>query len=1289
MLLWLVDSLILKPGDTLWMAVNEDVDDEFRIGQLVAKTFPSIDFRLVRLRHQTKGACETRLWAGLENIIDIQEKKAISTKANTGAYVFPSASSLKTWAAHSLDAKREDGSELAEYYTSQTIALMLRGHVPFLGIPVENTDFSCVGTPAQLQDLLALLKTNPAVFPPSYNRGASALTLILPPDVPLADVGSVTFAQLAKYRIPFHDIHFGKPCADIYVDDRAVNSNLDTAKEIGWLLDDSIASPMNHGQLTSSRQRDQSPMIEARDFNTIQIIGDRVIKSSKSATILGELYFYSHMPSSLSHVFPAIYAVDLIPETGTYSISMENRRGLTFSHLLVGRSITKGRMSTFLRTLHTIHSSSSTRAPTLSISSDLEAQFASRSPSRTESQVNIYSNYGPKLRSRYHQFKSQYDSLGPLAASLFEKLNQCLDTFEIENKGIYASIIHGDPVFSNAILSKDEKAVSFIDVRCQLGSTITPEGDIHYDLAKVLQSLCGYDHVMFMNASNYNLSHALENPEPLLDEADISLLEELQAQFFSFVEKTSVMKTPYYLPSREVAKEVQEARTAPGADSRLPICSLSYPGQHCPQFLRERTQQLSMLPSLFIAVFAAVPVLGLEAPERFYPSTWGSGGPDGWDEAYEKARDFVSQLTLAEKVNLTTGTGWQADRCDGPLGVRYADKVSAFPAGVNAAATWSRSLIKARGAAMGAEFYGKGIDIQLGPSSEGVVACVKHFILNEQEHFRGSVSSLVNDRVMHEVYLWPFADAVRAGVGSVMCSYNRVNGTYSCENAYTNYLLKNELNFQGFVMSDWGAQHTSIESALNGLDMTMPGDRFGRETAGYQSLWGGALTEAVLADQVPQWRLDDMVVRIMAAYYKVHVGDKEERPDINFHAWTNATEGPVYFVANETWEVVNEHVDVAADHADLIREIGAKSIVLLKNEGVLPLGKPESVAVIGEDAQDNPNGVNWCSNWDLEAAMEAAVDAEVAIVFANANAGENYVFVGDNEGDRNNLTLWNGGDALITAVASINPNTIVVLHTVGPVLIEDYKQHPNITAILWAGLPGQESGNSLVDDLNAGLFIDYRHFDKEDIEPSYEFGFGLSYTTFEYSDLEIELVAEDGPSYEAADGVTEEAPVYGELGSREDFLFPEGFEVIPKYVYSWVLEEPAGPQDIKIDESSRSGEAQRVHPAGGAPGGNPGLYEVVYRVSVTVENTGDVAGTEIVQLYLSHGDSDGPVRVLRGFEDVELEPEEAKTVTFDLTYRDLATWAVEEENWVISKANKTVYVGSSSRDLRLDAELEV
>ncbi|GKT43302.1 uncharacterized protein ColSpa_03483 [Colletotrichum spaethianum] len=527
MLLWLIDNLSLQPGDTLWMAINEEVDDEFRIGQLVSKTFSKIDFRLLRLRHQTKGAsetprweriadgflplqlfivtqsmtkkhlerktvsldCDTIYWAdvlqdirnmpkghggcfyfpdvgdkpifsyikteptkdGLERIVDIQEKKAISNKANTGAYVFPSAAQLKSWAAENLDMKRPDGSEVGEYYTSQMIALMIQNGVPYLGMPVSTKDFSVVGTPEQLKDLLKLLKTDTSNLPIKLKKRRFCfdldMTLVGVPAVAgdystcppieknirlvqqlynaghyiiiqtarrmrthhgnlgsvLADVGPVTFAQLAKYEIPYHDIHFGKPYADVYVDDLAVNANLDTMREIGWLLDEHDPAALIGQDAGTAEDAKKAGMIAARDFNTIQIIGDKVIKSSKSENILGELFFYSHMPADIAHIFPTVYNVDYIPDTTTYNITMENRRGLTFSHLLVGRSITKGRLISLLKALHSVHTTASTDKATLNIPSALEKKFEEHSLARANHRVNIYANYGSKLRSRYYQ----------------------------------------------------------------------------------------------------------------------------------------------------------------------------------------------------------------------------------------------------------------------------------------------------------------------------------------------------------------------------------------------------------------------------------------------------------------------------------------------------------------------------------------------------------------------------------------------------------------------------------------------------------------------------------------------------------------------------------------------------------------------------------------------------------------------------------------------------------------------------------------------------------------------
>lgn len=672
MLLWLFDNLSIRPQDTLWIAINEHVEDEFRIGQLVAKSLPKTDLRMIQLRHQTKGAsetlymvmqsmspehldrktvsldCDTIYWTdvlqrvrempaghggcfyftdtgnkpifsyikteeeqnGREIIKAIAEKRAISDKANTGAYVFPSARVLRDWCATSLDQRNDPA--LGEYFTSQVITMMLeQAELPFLGIEISLDDFSCVGTPEQLEDLLAKLKAQ-GLGQMKKRRFCFDLdmTLVGVPQVPgdystcppidrnirlvqqlyeaghyiiiqtarrmrthhgnvgsvLADVGPVTFAQLDRYKIPYHDIHFGKPYADAYIDDLAINSNMDTMRELGWLMADSV-NPNKSAEKTS--------MMAARDFNTVQAVGDKVVKSSKSENILGELFFYSHMPSPLQDVFPSVYQVDFLEKTGTYSITMENIRGTTFSHLLVGRSMTKGRLLLLLEALHKIHHTQTSGKdglmPTIDISTALASKLDAHSLANADHRVSIYANYASKLQQRYNASRERYDALGPLAASLYSRLTEFLDTYEAEDKGAHAHVIHGDPVFSNAILTQDSRQVRFVDIRCQLENTLTPEGDIHYDLAKVLQSLCGYDHIMFLladsershtsrekldalcadsrrvidevaqqsNGSRLRVNGHAAAPEPssLLDQADSALLDDLRTQFFSFIKE--------------------------------------------------------------------------------------------------------------------------------------------------------------------------------------------------------------------------------------------------------------------------------------------------------------------------------------------------------------------------------------------------------------------------------------------------------------------------------------------------------------------------------------------------------------------------------------------------------------------------------------------------------------------------------------------------------------------------------------------------------------------------------
>jgi len=825
----------------------------------------------------------------------------------------------------------------------------------------------------------------------------------------------------------------------------------------------------------------------------------------------------------------------------------------------------------------------------------------------------------------------------------------------------------------------------------------------------------------------------------------------------------------------------------------------------------------------------------------FYPSPWIEGLGD-WEVSYQKAQAFVSQLTLLEKVNLTTGTGWEGDQCvgntgsvprlgfpalcmqDSPLGVRFADYVSAFPAGGTIAAAWDRGEWYRRGYQMGMEHRGKGVDVQLGPvvgplgrnpkggrnwegfspdpylsgiavadtvrgiQDAGVVACTKHYILNEQEHFRqpgnfegsfvDAISSNIDDKTLHELYLWPFAEAIRAGTGSIMCSYNKVNNSQACQNSYLqNYILKGELGFQGFIMSDWDAQHSGVASTFAGLDMTMPGDT--DFDSGF-SFWGTNFTLSILNGTVPEWRLDDAVTRIMAAYY--YVGRDKAAVPVNFDSWTRDTYGYKQYYGMANYGLINQHVDVRADHYVSIRRTAAMSTVLLKNTGALPLkGNEKWTAVFGNDATENQYGPNGCpdhgcdngtlamgwgsgtsdfpylvtpldaikstvsqdggvvtsvtDNFAYNQIQAMARQASVALVFVNADSGEGYITVDGNAGDRNNLTVWQGGETLVQNVSALCNNTIVVIHSVGPVLVDSFSNNPNVTAILWAGLPGQESGNAIADILygrmnpggklpftigsNAadygpdliyeptngmnspqdnfeeGSFIDYRAFDKQNITPVYEFGFGLTYTTFSYSNIKV--TKQNAGDYTPTTGQTIAAPTLGNYSTdASQYQFPSNWSYVNAFIYPYLNStdlktasmDPEYGLNYTWPSGATDGRPQARIPAGGAPGGNPQLWDVLFTVTSTITNNGTVPGDEIPQLYVSLGGADDPKVVLRGFERLSIQPGMSATFSADITRRDISNWDVASQNWVITSAPKTVHVGASSRKLFLTATLD-
>ena len=775
---------------------------------------------------------------------------------------------------------------------------------------------------------------------------------------------------------------------------------------------------------------------------------------------------------------------------------------------------------------------------------------------------------------------------------------------------------------------------------------------------------------------------------------------------------------------------------------------------------------------------------------------------------------------------------------DGPLGIRFTDHATAFPAGITIGATWNKDLMFQRGAAHGAEAKGKGINVLLGPAmgplgrnpaggrvwegfgsdpvlqgiaaaenikgiqSQGVMATAKHYVGNEQEHFRQSfewglpnaLSDNIDDRTMHELYSWPFADSVKAGVASVMCSYQMVNNSYACGNSkLLNGILKDEYGFQGFVQSDWLAQRSGVGSALAGLDMTMPGD--GLRWMDGNSLFGPELTKAVLNGSVPMDRLDDMATRIVAAWYQVGQ-DSWEKPapegkgGPNFSSWTDAKVGKIHHAAKNSDEtaVVNQFVDVQGTHSLLARQIAAEGTVLVKNEDVLPLSRNGTapattqkyrVCIIGEDAGPG-KGPNACADrgcnqgtlavgWgsgasefahliDPFSGLEAAFDhdhvqytgylqnklapqtqhhlkdQDLCIVFANSDAGEGFLSWDSVRGDRNDLSLQKNGATLIRTVEShCGGPTIVVIHAVGPVDMEPWADLPGIKAILLANLPGEESGNAVADvlfgDVDAsgrlpytvgkslsdygpgaqilyypnaiipqiafdeGLYIDYRHFDAANITPRYEFGFGLSYTTFTFSDLVVKPLLPRSPlPTPRPAGLT--PPSYDTTTpDPSSALFPPDFFKLDKYIYPYISSVSSiklGPYPYPKGYSTPASPS----PAGGAEGGNPSLFTPHLRVSVKVTNTGARRGKEVVQVYVSFPEDvvesstqekiDFPVRVLRGFEKVELAPGEETVVSVELSRKDLSYWSVVQQNWVMpTEGDMTVWVGRSSRDLPL------
>lgn len=642
-------------------------------------------------------------------------------------------------------------------------------------------------------------------------------------------------------------------------------------------------------------------------------------------------------------------------------------------------------------------------------------------------------------------------------------------------------------------------------------------------------------------------------------------------------------------------------------------------------------------------------------------------------------------MTLEEKAGLCSGEDWWHTKevkrlgvpavmvSDGPHGLRKQidkqqnageeDVIRAvcFPTASSLACSFDPELMEELGQALGDECQAEGVSVLLGPGinmkrsplcgrnfeyysedpylagematgfvsgvqSKNVGVSLKHFAANNQEYRRLGINAKVDERTLREIYFPAFEKVVKkTQPWTVMCSYNLINGTYASENDWLlNQVLRKEWGFQGLVVSDWGAVSNRVKGVAAGLDLEMPSSKGVTDAQLVEAVKSGELSEQVL-DQVCE-RVLTLVERYTTHHKKDAVFEREA-------------------------------------HHELARKIEGECAVLLKNEGVLPLKKEQNVVFIGGYAKqpryqgggsshinsfkvssaceysDNP----FVLGFDVEQievkeeliqeAVEAAKAAQTAVIFAGLP--ESY----ESEGfDRKHMEMPPCQNALIEAVANVQPNTVVVLHNGSPICMPWASK---VKGILEMYLGGQAVGEASIDllygkvnpsgklaetfplrlqdnpsylnfpgtkeqvEYREGLYIGYRYYDKKEIPVQYPFGYGLSYTEFEYNHLVLE----------------------------------------------------------------KEGDQVRVH--------------------LNVRNVGSCYGKEIVQVYVHQKNSraERPEKELKGFRKIALQPGEEKAVSILLDRRAFAYYDVDCKDWRVDSDEFEILVGKSSRDIVLSKSI--
>ena len=684
----------------------------------------------------------------------------------------------------------------------------------------------------------------------------------------------------------------------------------------------------------------------------------------------------------------------------------------------------------------------------------------------------------------------------------------------------------------------------------------------------------------------------------------------------------------------------------------------------------------------------------------------------------ERIDDLLGRLTLEEKIKLLSGRkifqvppikrlGIPAFKTtDGPKGVGsgviFGKRMSYFPVPIGRTATWNPELSEKFGVAVAEEVRAAGRHMLLAPGiniirtplcgrnfeyqtedpylnklssvamvkgvqSQRIAVCVKHYAVNNQELNRFKVSSEIGERALQEIYLPGYEAVVKeADAWSFMASYNRINGIFGCEHeTLVREILMNQWGFRGFLVSDWFATRftDTVQCMKAGLSLEMPGNVKALLGQNQAFCYNKEKIKQVLDDgSLSQDLLDDNLKRILRVMFLVGMFDDQ----------STLPQGKL----------------TCPEHHAVAREIAEESIVLLKNENnILPLdiNSIKKLVVFGpnSDKKHSFGGGSSLVKAKYEITplkgIKSKCKGKIKIISKPEKADAVILVVGlkhkrfyDSENfDRLILELPSEQIELINETAKKNPNTIVVLISGSPVAMDGWLE--NVPAVLEAWFPGMEGGNAIADilfgDVNPsgklpvtfpkklldspahksyktypgiktwdiikegdmeikknqfrikyghgdkvyydeGVFVGYRHFDTNNIEPLFPFGHGLSYTTFMYDNL-------------------------------------------------------------KISKKSVSGDEN-------------------FTVSVDVSNSGKRAGAEVTQLYIQDVESsvERPLKELKGFKKIKLEPGAKETIIFELGKKDLSFYDEKSSSWIAEKGQFNILVGSSSRDIRLEEKIE-